>query len=135
MAYAHSLRVHADLDHPSQWGICDRCGFLRFLSPDLPFQWDQRGNSVQNLHLRVCVDRCLDEVATILRPIIIVGPEGVGQPDPRPTHYAQQNAGTGPQLPFAPNNPDLPVVETAEGGTIVSPGGYKQTYVKGYPGI
>jgi hypothetical protein len=133
MAYPHDLRAPADLRASKQPGCCDRCGFKYYLD-DMPFQVDQRGNSVQNIGLRCC-PRCYDDVATILAPVIIIGPEGVGSPNPRPYHYQQEMSSTGPELPFSPNNPDLPVVETAEGGTIVSPGGYKQTYVKGYLGI
>jgi hypothetical protein len=131
MSYPHNLRVYADLEHPSQWGIDDRTGFLEFLS-NLPFQWDQRGNSVQNLRLRIAPEY-QDKVATILKPVIIVGPEGVGLPDPRPTNYAAKMASTGPELPFAPSNPMLPVVEPIEGAPIT--GEAPQFYQKGGPGI
>jgi hypothetical protein len=139
MAVPHNKYVHADLVHPSQWGACDRCGRLRFLY-DLPLQYDQRGNSIQNIGLRVCRDFCYDEPATILAPVIIVGPEGVGDPNPRPTHYQQQNAApSGPQLPFTPGNPMAPVIvpeqpQKPDGGWEIQ-GLAEQVYQFGFPGI
>jgi hypothetical protein len=142
MAVPHNLRVHADIAGCNDgWGICDRCGFLRMLTSDLPFQFDQRGNSVQNLGIRVCVDRCLDEIATILAPVIIVGPEGTGNPNPRPTKYAQNNAqGPSPQLPFTPGNPMAPVIvpeqpQKPNGEWTVQGQAAIQSYDFGYPGI
>jgi hypothetical protein len=141
MGVPHNLRVHADLVHPRQYGICDRCSFLYFLD-DLPFQYDQRGNSVTNTGLRVC-ERCYDLPATILKPVVIIGPEGVGQKNPRPTKYAQNNAaGPSPQLPFTPGNPMAPVVQPQPGGSNIAPpnewtvqGLAEQVYRSGYPGI
>lgn len=137
MGYPHNLRVHASLTFPRQWGICDRCSFLYFLD-ELPLQYDQRGNSVQNIGLRVC-ERCYDSVATVLAPVIITGPEGVGEPNPRPTKYQQNNAGTGPQLPFTPGNPMAPVLvpeqpQAADGDWEIQ-GIAPQDYIYGFPGV
>lgn len=95
--YAHDLKCPTSPSTPEPVGICDRCGEKRYLR-DLVWQWDQRGQSLQNLRLRVCYDRCLDSPATVLRPIVIEGPEGVVR-DPRPPQYAADAASSGPQVP------------------------------------
>jgi hypothetical protein len=91
-------------------GICDRSGFLRDLS-DLSWQWDVRGASLQNLHLRVRPED-YDSPAWFLAPIIITGPEGVVR-DPRPWSYQQEAASpSGKQLPVLPNFPLAEALET-----------------------
>lgn len=88
--YPHDLHCPTNINEPQDIGVCDRC-YRKFYLSELVWQWDQRGNSVQNLRIRVCRDD-LDEVATTLAPIVIVGPEGVVR-DPRPYFYAQNNLG------------------------------------------
>lgn len=109
MSWPHSLRVTIPINTTVDWGVCDRCYFLFDLN-DLVWQWDQRGRSLANLRIRVC-PRCLDDPATTLAPIIIIGPEGVVR-DPRPYQYeANAEGGTTPPdlngFPFASPN-DIP---------------------------
>lgn len=137
MSVPHDLHAPVDMHNPEQPGICDRCG-AKWPLRALNFQFDIRGNSLQNLRIRVCPP-CYDAPAEILRPIIIRGPEGVGLPDPRPYHYQQQNAApSGPQLPFAPGNPMLPVTVPEKpqkpSGEWDIQGLAEQVYFYGYPG-
>jgi hypothetical protein len=86
-----STRAWASLDKPRPWGICDRCGF-RYFHHDLNWQYDWRGNQLQNL--RILVDhRCTDVPQPQLRPIII-GPDPYPVEDPRPGWAAQQGQGS-----------------------------------------
>lgn len=89
--YPHNLRAPTDVAKPEVVGICDRCGFLYPLSR-LLWQFDQRGPQLANLHIRVCYDRCLDQPATFLKPIII-GPDPIPPKDPRPYNYAADAQG------------------------------------------
>jgi hypothetical protein len=89
--WPHDGRSPTDVDAPQPIGYCDRCYCRRYLA-DLLWQFDVRGNTLQNLWIRVCADKCYDEPANILRPIIIVGPEGFIR-DPRPPNYAENFAG------------------------------------------
>ena len=90
MAYAHDLHCPTDSADPQEVGWCDRC-YRKFYLKDLNWQYDVSGNSLQNLGIKVCQE-CYDKPADILRPIIIVGPEGVVR-DPRPPAYAANFAG------------------------------------------
>ena len=45
-----------------------------------------------NIGIRVCSRTCYDEVATILQPIVIIGPEGTLQ-NPRPAYWTQEAQG------------------------------------------
>lgn len=83
------------MDRPEAWGICDRCGF-RYFRKQLHWQFDWRGNQLQNLRLLVCRP-CTDIPNENFRPIII-GPDPVPIKDPRPGWYAQQMQG-GPGIP------------------------------------
>jgi hypothetical protein len=94
--WPHDIKCPTNMSRPEPVGVCDRCYTKRFLV-DLIFQWDYRGNSLQNLRIRVCKDRCLDVPADQRRPVIITGTEGVVK-DPRPPQYAQ-NAQGGPPPP------------------------------------
>lgn len=94
MAFPQSSRAWADMRHPEPWGICDRCGF-RYLRSVLRWQYDWRGNQLQNLRLLVCAP-CEDVPNEQQRPIII-GPDPVPVRDPRPDHYATQALG-GPEI-------------------------------------
>ena len=84
-----NLQGHAYTDpgSPLEPATCDRCGH-RYMHHDLKFQFDYRGNSLQNLHLLVC-DKCYDEPQNQLRPII-VPPDPVPIKDPRPGFYTSQ---------------------------------------------
>ena len=113
--YAHNLRAPTSINSPVPVGVCDRCGFLYPLD-SLHWQFDWRGDKLQNLRLRVC-PRDYDVAQEQNRPIIIRGPEGSLR-DPRPPQWAAEAAqGPSPQLPFLPNypGPDLPAQEGMEG--------------------
>jgi hypothetical protein len=67
--------------HPEEFGICDLCGTLRNLV-DLPFQFEWRGNQLQNTYMRRCYDTCLDVPFELNRPRIL-------PPDPQPVMWAR----------------------------------------------
>ena len=121
MGYAHDLKCPTDIDAPQAVGIDDRTGFKRYLA-DLAWQYDVRGNSVQNLRLRVGPE-AYDDPAWILKPVIITGPEGVVK-DPRPYNYAADSLGGEELMPFAPEWPaNLPIDETIDGVALTDQSG------------
>ncbi len=87
MPIANSPHAPVSARRPEAWGICDRCGF-RWLHRNLRWQYDWRGNQLQNLWLLVC-HICEDVPNEQLRPIII-GPDPVPVKDPRPGWAATQ---------------------------------------------
>lgn len=109
MAFPHDLRCPTDINAPEPVGWCDRGQHKEYLSR-LFWQFQWVGNSLQNLHLRVC-ERCLDVPNDQLRPLILIGPEGVVK-DPRPPIFSNANT-MGPALPFTPSwpGPDFPEEE------------------------
>lgn len=112
MGISQSTRAYADMRRPQPWGFCDRCGF-RYFHSDLRFQYDWRGNQMQNL--RILVDhRCEDEPQPQLRPII-VGPDPYPVLDPRPGFQAYEE---GPQPPV---QTPLEIIEGG-GGTVSGAG-------------
>ena len=116
MAFPQSAHAWADIRRPSPWGCCDRCGF-RYMHSTLRWQFDWRGNAMQNL--RILVDhRCEDEPQPQLRPII-VGPDPYPVRDPRPGFAAQQQGPVpAPPLSFVvPSNAGL--YETSDQGDVV----------------
>lgn len=80
-------RAYTDPTAPECPATCDRCGY-RWMHSDLKFQYDYRGNVLQNLKLLVC-PRCYDDPQDQLRPII-VPPDPIPIKDPRPGFYASQ---------------------------------------------
>lgn len=89
--WSHDLKCPTDIHRPEPVGICDRCSARRYLK-DLIWQYDWRGNALQNLRIRVCRDQCADVPQPQLRPII-VGPDPIPPRDPRPPLYQQQMRG------------------------------------------
>lgn len=102
-------RAQVDANAPEAMACCDRCGFL-YSHPDLQWQYEWRGNQLQNTYLLVC-DRCLDVPFIFNRPIILP-PDPVPIRDPRPPFWAQQEATPG-------YNPQYNIV-TAVGDDIVT---------------
>lgn len=51
--------ARVDSRRPSAFAICDRCG-LRYNKVDLEWQYEWRGNTLQNLGILVCRRKCLD---------------------------------------------------------------------------
>jgi hypothetical protein len=92
VSFPQSKYAVADMSRPLAWGCCDRCGF-RYLRKDLIFQWDWRGNQLQNLRILVCTRTCVDVPFQQNRPIII-GPDPVPIKDPRPGFAASQQGYT-----------------------------------------
>lgn len=90
MPWPHDLHAPTNPNSPEEVGWCDRC-YRKFPLSQLRFQYDYRGNSLQNLGIRVCPDD-YDAPADQLRPVIIRGPEGVVR-NPRPPSYDQNFAG------------------------------------------
>lgn len=81
MGLLQSSRAWADIRRPRPWGNCDRCNF-RYMLSELRWQYDWRGNELQNLRILVC-RHCEDVPQPQLRPII-VGPDPYPVQDPRP---------------------------------------------------
>lgn len=90
MVLPHNLRAPTSITQPEPVGVCDRCGFLYDLHR-LVWQWDVRGLGLKNLRIRVCIDRCLDNPAWFLKPVVI-GPDPIPPKDPRPPFWAQQES-------------------------------------------
>jgi hypothetical protein len=121
--YSHDAKCPTSPEQPEPTGFCDRCQQKYFLK-DLRWQWDQRGQSLQNLRIRVC-PKDYDDPSTFLRPIEIRGPEGVVR-DARPFLTSPSEEADGPQLPLAPNFPlAIDIESEADPGPIapVYPGG------------
>lgn len=78
-------RAYTDPSAPEPPGIDDRSGF-KFLHRELTWQYDWRGNSLQNLRLLVYDPDVPQEQ---LRPIILP-PDPVPIQNPRPGFYASQ---------------------------------------------
>lgn len=86
-------RISVSQRRPRYAGFCDRCNFVYDLNR-LRWQFDYRGNALQNLRILVC-DICEDKPFELNRPIII-GPDPVPPRDPRPGFQAYEEA-QGPQ--------------------------------------
>jgi hypothetical protein len=80
-------RAYTDPDAPDAPGICDRCG-RKWMLKDLQWQYDFRGNSLQNLRILVCPDD-YDEPFEFNRPVILP-PDPIPIMDARPGFYASQ---------------------------------------------
>lgn len=80
MAWRPHGHVRVSGRNPRAAARCDRCGFL-YNHIDLAFQYDWRGNFVQNLRILVC-DACYDVPQEQLRPRIL-------SPDPVPIYNAR----------------------------------------------
>lgn len=116
MGFPQSAHAYADLRRPQPWGCCDRCGF-RYMRNKIDWQFDWRGNQMQNL--RILVDhRCMDVPQPQLRPII-VGPDPYPVRDPRPGFASsQQGPVPAPPLTFVvPTNAGL--YETTDQGEVI----------------
>jgi len=85
MAWPHDIRTPTNPFQPRPIGYCDRC-YRRWYLDDLDWQFDIRGQSLVDIGIMVCPE-CYDEPAEVLRPPLIIGPEGVIK-DPRPPNYA-----------------------------------------------
>lgn len=85
MAWRFHGRARVSPTKPSAFGVCDRCCAWYNLN-DLRFQYDWRGNRLQNLNFRVC-QRCYDVPQQQYRPVI-VGPDPLPRRNPRPDLYA-----------------------------------------------
>lgn len=95
MVLPHNLRAPVSSTKPEPIGICDRCGFMEFLSR-LYWQFQWSATVLVNQRILVC-DRCLDKPSEFLKTPRF-GPEPAPLPNARPTHYAQQNQGGTPPL-------------------------------------
>lgn len=95
MVLPHNLRCPVSITKPEPVGVCDRCGFLAYLSA---MQWQFQWNSDRLVNLRILVcSICLDKPAEFLKTPKF-GPEPAPLPNARPTHYATQNLGGEPPL-------------------------------------
>ena len=72
-------------ENPRAFGVCDRCG-LWYNLEELQWQFDWRGPKLQNLRIRVCRP-CTDKPFEFYRPVILP-PEPVSVPNPRPENFA-----------------------------------------------
>lgn len=113
MSYRPHGRARVDARNPAAFGVCDRDGLLYNLS-DLVWQYDFRGNQLQNLWIRVC-KKCLDVPQNQLRPKAMpADPVPVYQP--RPENYAAANAGGSPAATSTVPN----VLTNSQGDVIVT---------------
>jgi hypothetical protein len=93
--WPHDLHCPTDMSAPQEVGWCDRC-YHKYYLAELNWQYDIRGDALQNTGLRVC-SNCYDEPNEVLRPVEIRGPEGVVR-DPRPPYYAANFVGGEPPI-------------------------------------
>ncbi len=98
MSYRGTGRAFVDTQSPEAFGVCDRCGTWRNRS-DLTWQYDYRGNALQNLRILVCAEtsRCNDIPQEQLRPVIIP-PDPLTIKDPRPENFASVYAPSSTQV-------------------------------------
>lgn len=115
MGLQQSSRAYADLRQPSVWAFCDRCQF-RYHHHDLQWQYDFRGNQLQNLRILVC-RTCLDIPQDQLR-VLIIGPDPYPVRDPRPGFQATEEGAQPPPLSFAVPSIDGKYLETDWGEVI-----------------
>lgn len=109
MSFPQSRYAFADMQHPTAWGFCDRCG-IRYNLDQLVWQFDFRGNKLANLRILVCTRTCLDVPQDQLR-IIRIGPDPVPVRDPRPGFQATQQGFT----------PTFSVLEIVDGDILPPP--------------
>ena len=81
MAWRPHGHARVSSRRPQAAGICDRCGRL-FTHSTLRFQFDWRGERLQNLRILVCDSGCYDEPQEQLRARIL-------SPDPLPIFNAR----------------------------------------------
>lgn len=93
MPIAHSPRAPLNITRPEPWAFCDRCNF-QYLRSALQWQFDWRGNALQNLRILVCPP-CYDTPNEQFRPLII-GPDPVPVKDPRPGYQVEEMGPTDP---------------------------------------
>lgn len=86
-------RARVDERHPEAFGICDRCGFC-WNHSSLRFQYEYRGNSLQNTYHLVCPD-CYDVPFELNRPKYLP-PDPVPVANARPPQWAAQSESSGP---------------------------------------
>jgi hypothetical protein len=98
MSWRYTGKARTDANYPEAYGICDRCGFLFNLNPDLHYQYDYRGPQLVNLRLRVC-PRCMDKPTIWFRPLVYPA-DPVPVADPRLPDYVAANQGTYPLPPL-----------------------------------
>lgn len=91
MAWRFHGRARVDPQNPRAFGVCDRCGMYWNLEK-LNFQFDWRGNRLQNLEIRVC-QRCMDVPQEQYRPIIV-------PPDPMPVYMPRPDTYASQQMPY-----------------------------------
>jgi hypothetical protein len=90
MAWRPHGKARVDKRNPQAFGIDDRSGFLYNLT-DLKFQFEYRGNQLQNTWIRTSV-KDLDIPQDQLRPRNLP-PDPVPVWQPRTENYAAANAG------------------------------------------
>lgn len=84
MTWRFHGKARVDPSKPQAFGVCDRCSFL-YNRVDLTWQFDWRGNSLQNIRLLVCC-KCLDKPFELQRPLKLPpDPEVIR--DARPENY------------------------------------------------
>jgi hypothetical protein len=104
-------RARVDPANPQAFAVCDRCGRL-YNHVDLRWQYQYRGESLQNTRLLVC-ERCLDKPHEFARPAVLP-PDPVPIANPRPENasaaagpppanlYVAQLVGLARNLPAPP---------------------------------
>ncbi len=122
LAWRFTGRAKVDPNHPSAFGVCDRCGFWDQLD-NLRYQHEWRGPRLMNIRLRVCA-KCMDVPNNWSRPIIYP-PDPVPRLDPRPQNFQIPDNGSPfpPPLPWPSqeSGPVVPMPPTPEWPVYVTP--------------
>ncbi len=89
MSWRFHGRAKVSTRDPSAFGVCQRCG-LWYNLDDLVWQFDWRGNVLQNLWLRVCKVTCLDVPQQQYRSPVLP-PDPVPRWMPRPETFTSDD--------------------------------------------
>lgn len=76
------------LSEGDAFACCDRCG-ITYTMKDLTWQYDWRGDSMQNLRILCCRRTCVDKPFEFNRPVILP-PDPMPILNARPPFYAAQ---------------------------------------------
>lgn len=96
MAWRFHGRARVDPSSPRAFAVCDRCNFL-FNHEDLEWQYEWRGDKLQNIRLLVC-SKCLDVPFELNRPLHLP-PDPVPISDARVENFFVDEAGGGGVFP------------------------------------
>lgn len=115
MSYRPHGHAAVDVTSPRAWATCDRCGGNYNLE-DLRFQYDFRGQTLQNTHQMVC-ETCEDLPQPQLKPLVL-------PPDPVPVVNARPESYTMNETDYRVTEEDDRRITEEDDPRIVEDGDY-----------